>query len=86
VQTAATSSRWFLALGFFYPEDGGDTFLQNVGFHKIYTSQKTAFFIVTAVKTSNLTKCLYYSSYVVKLLMFLCVYAGVCVAVHKNIS
>jgi hypothetical protein len=24
---AATCSRWFLAHGFFYPEDGGDTFL-----------------------------------------------------------
>jgi hypothetical protein len=22
----------------FYPEDGGDTFLQNVGSHKIYTA------------------------------------------------
>jgi hypothetical protein len=33
--------------GFFYPEDGGDTFLRNVGSDKIYTahtSQKTAFF------------------------------------------
>jgi hypothetical protein len=26
-----------LAHGFFYPEDGGDTFLRNVGSHKIYT-------------------------------------------------
>jgi hypothetical protein len=23
----ATCSHWFLALGFFYPEDGGETFL-----------------------------------------------------------
>jgi hypothetical protein len=23
--------------GFFYPEDGGDAFLRNVGSHKIYT-------------------------------------------------
>jgi hypothetical protein len=30
--------RWFLARGFFYPEDGGDTFLRNVGSHKIYTA------------------------------------------------
>jgi hypothetical protein len=30
-QSAATYSRWFNALGFFYPEDGGDTFLLNVG-------------------------------------------------------
>jgi hypothetical protein len=31
---AATCSRWFLARGFFYPEDGGDTFLRNVGSQK----------------------------------------------------
>jgi hypothetical protein len=56
---AATCSRWFLARGFFYPEDGGDTFLRNVdSYTKVYgaTSQKTAFFMVTAVKTSNLTR------------------------------
>jgi hypothetical protein len=35
---AATCSRWFLASGLFYPEDGGDTFLRNVGSHKIYTA------------------------------------------------
>jgi hypothetical protein len=35
---AATCSSWFLASGFFYPEDGGDTFLRNVGSHKIYTA------------------------------------------------
>jgi hypothetical protein len=47
VQSAATWSRWFLARALFYPEDGGDTFLRNVGSHKIYsaTSQKTIFFI-----------------------------------------
>jgi hypothetical protein len=40
-QTAATCSRWFLARGFFYPEDGGDTFLRNVGsFHTIYTAPR----------------------------------------------
>jgi hypothetical protein len=52
----ASCSRWFLARGFFYPKDGGDTFLRNVGPYKIYaaTSQKTAFFIVIAVKTSNI--------------------------------
>jgi hypothetical protein len=37
-QSAATCSRWFLARGFFYPEDGGDTFFRNVGSHKIYTA------------------------------------------------
>jgi hypothetical protein len=35
---AATCSRWFLARGFFYLEDGGVTFLRNVGSHKIYTA------------------------------------------------
>jgi hypothetical protein len=54
MKTATTCSRWFFAHGFFYPEDWGDTFLRNVGSHGA-TSQKTAFFIVTAVKTSNLT-------------------------------
>jgi hypothetical protein len=40
-QTATTCSRWFLARGFFYPEDGGDTFLRNVGpFHRIYTAPR----------------------------------------------
>jgi hypothetical protein len=39
VQSATTCSRWFFARGFFYPEDGGDTFLRNVGsIHKIYTA------------------------------------------------
>jgi hypothetical protein len=58
VQRGTKVSRWLQsARGFFYPEDGGDAVLRNVGLHKIYmaTSQKTAFFIVTAVKTSTLT-------------------------------
>jgi hypothetical protein len=39
VAGAATCSRWFLARGFFYSEDGGDTFLRNIGsIHKIYTA------------------------------------------------
>jgi hypothetical protein len=37
-QSAATCSRWFLARGFFYHEDGGDMFLRNVGLHKTYTA------------------------------------------------
>jgi hypothetical protein len=36
--SAATSSCWFLARGFFYPADGGDTFLLNVDSHKMYTA------------------------------------------------
>jgi hypothetical protein len=36
-QSAATCSRWFLCRSLFYPEDGGDTLLRNVGSHKIYT-------------------------------------------------
>jgi hypothetical protein len=35
---AATCSRWFLARGFFYPVDGGDMFLRNVGSHMKYTA------------------------------------------------
>jgi hypothetical protein len=34
---AATCSRWYLT-GFLYPEDGGDTFLRNIGLHNIYTT------------------------------------------------
>jgi hypothetical protein len=30
-QSAATWPHWFFAREFFYPEDGGDTFLRNVG-------------------------------------------------------
>jgi hypothetical protein len=53
-QVAAGCSVWFLACGVFYPENGDDTFLRNVGLYNIYTSQKTAFFIVIAAKTSHL--------------------------------
>jgi hypothetical protein len=35
---AAHNSRWVLPRGFIYSEDGGDTFLRNVGSHKIYTA------------------------------------------------
>jgi hypothetical protein len=38
-QFVVTCSGWFLARGFFYPEDGGDSFLRNGA-----TSQKTALF------------------------------------------
>jgi hypothetical protein len=34
--STGTCSRWFLAGGFFCPEDGGDAFFRNVGSHKIY--------------------------------------------------
>jgi hypothetical protein len=37
-QSAVTCSSCFLAHGFFYPEDGGDTFFRNVGSHKMYTA------------------------------------------------
>jgi hypothetical protein len=37
-EPAATCWCWFLARGFFYPEDGGYTFLRNLGLHKIYTA------------------------------------------------
>jgi hypothetical protein len=39
VSSAATCSRWFFARGFFYPEDGGDSILRNVGsIDHIYTA------------------------------------------------
>jgi hypothetical protein len=34
---ACTWRRWLLVRGFLYPEDGSNTFLRNVGSHKIYT-------------------------------------------------
>jgi hypothetical protein len=55
--SADTCSRWFLARGFFYPEDGGDTFLRKRRFTQDLhgaTSQKTAFFVINAVKISIL--------------------------------
>jgi hypothetical protein len=57
LQIAAICSRWFFFRRFFYPEGGGDTLLRNIGSHKIYKAPQpeTAFFIVTTVKTSNLT-------------------------------
>jgi hypothetical protein len=39
-QSAATSSRWFLARGFICPEDGGDTFPRNIGSHDIGYTQR----------------------------------------------
>jgi hypothetical protein len=41
----------------FHPDDGGDTFTRNVGTYKSHTAYhpEDAFFIVTAVTTSNLT-------------------------------
>jgi hypothetical protein len=41
-----TCSGWFLARGSFCPEDGGDTFLRNVGSHKI---SETALFVCIVV-------------------------------------
>jgi hypothetical protein len=43
-QVAATCSLWFLARGFFYREDEGDTFLRNVGSYKIYTAPHPTFY------------------------------------------
>jgi hypothetical protein len=36
--SAANCSRWFLARGFFYPEDEGDTSFRKIGSHKLYTA------------------------------------------------
>jgi hypothetical protein len=84
--SAVTCSRWFLARGFFCPEDEGDTFLRNVGSRKIYTratSQKTAFCIVTAVKTSDLTYCIIYDSICVSG-KFWTTYQICCVPLERN--
>jgi hypothetical protein len=54
-QSAATCSRWFLACGFFYPKDVDDTFLRNVGSHKIYRARhhKTVFLYSHRRETLN---------------------------------
>jgi hypothetical protein len=39
-QSAATCSRWVIAGGFFYRDDGGDTFFRNVGSQKNYTTPR----------------------------------------------
>jgi hypothetical protein len=46
-----TCSLWFIASGFFYPEDGGDTFLQNIGSHKIYTAPSHLLTLVSRPRT-----------------------------------
>jgi hypothetical protein len=62
-QSAATCSRWFLARGFFLPWRWMRYFppkrllTQDL---QVATSQKTAFFIVTAVKASNPTRTYLY--------------------------
>jgi hypothetical protein len=39
-QSAATCWCWVPARGFFYSEDGGDTFTRKVGWRKIYTTPR----------------------------------------------
>jgi predicted RNA binding protein YcfA (HicA-like mRNA interferase family) len=48
-QSASHCSRLFLARGYFYPEDGGDKFLRNVGSHKIYMAPQSASHLLTLV-------------------------------------
>jgi hypothetical protein len=47
-------SHWFLARGFFYTEDGGDTFLRNVGWHKLYTESQSKNGILHSHRCENL--------------------------------
>jgi hypothetical protein len=55
IRVRGTSVSKWLQIGFFYPEDGDDTFLRKVGSHKIYTApHPRRRHIVTAVKTLNL--------------------------------
>jgi hypothetical protein len=61
---AVTSNRRTLRRNTCHPEEGGAKFFRKVGFLQephIATSQKTPFFIVTAVKTSNLAR-IYWTS------------------------
>jgi hypothetical protein len=51
VQCVSQLLTLFFPRRFFYPEDGGDTFLRNLDTHST-TSQEMAGFIVTAVKNS----------------------------------
>jgi hypothetical protein len=49
-------SHWFLVRWFFYPKDGGDTFLRNVGSPKIYTAphlRRRHFFLEMRCVTVN---------------------------------
>jgi hypothetical protein len=57
-QSAATRSRWFLARGFFYLEDGAIRSSETSVHTRLTlaTFKKMAFLIVIAMKTSNLTK------------------------------
>jgi hypothetical protein len=76
------SSRWFLARGFFYPENGGDRFppkrLVTQDIHGA-TSQKTEFFIGTAVKTSDVTKCF------LKFRVCMCKYERMCTSLTPEL-
>jgi hypothetical protein len=56
--TLAVTSNGIKLVDSCHPDDGGDTFLPKRRFlqePRYVTSQRTAFFTVTAVKTSNLT-------------------------------
>jgi hypothetical protein len=59
LQTSEESSASILARGFIYPEDGGDTFLRNVGLHKIYRAplsrrqHSSGIFMATTVRITN---------------------------------
>jgi hypothetical protein len=55
---AATCSSWFLARGFFYPEDGGDTFLRNVGSPKFKRRNIPEDGILLSHRCENLKSCI----------------------------
>jgi hypothetical protein len=62
VDLAWTCSRWFLARGFFYPEDGGDMFLRNVGSHKIYNAPHP--------RSQHSSQCIYFFRHKLRFLTF----------------
>jgi hypothetical protein len=55
VTDSATCPSWLLAREFFYLEDGGGTFLRNVGSHKICTAPHCSCGIVTYTQKNRQT-------------------------------
>jgi hypothetical protein len=53
---------WAGGCRFFYPEDGGNTFIRNVGSHKTYTAphprrQHSSCFLFPSLNTNHIEKC-----------------------------
>jgi hypothetical protein len=57
------ATSWFLARGFFYPEDGGDTFLRSIGSHKMYTAPHPEDGILHGHRCENFKSYTFYASF-----------------------